>query len=81
MKFERLFQEGAIGPLKLKNRGIMMPMATDMADKDGLPTPRQIAYYQERAKGGIAMIINEYANAPSAFWQVLRLQIYFQLLI
>ena len=62
MKFERLFQEGAIGPLKLKNRGIMMPMATDMADKDGLPTPRQIAYYQERAKGGIAMIINEYTG-------------------
>ena len=40
----------------------MMPMATDLADKDGLVTKRQIRYYQERAKGGLAMIINEYTG-------------------
>ncbi|MDO4315934.1 MAG: NAD(P)/FAD-dependent oxidoreductase [Oscillospiraceae bacterium] len=62
MHYERLFQEGRIGPMVLKNRGVMMPMATDMADKDGIVTPRQIRYYQERAKGGVAMIINEYTG-------------------
>ena len=40
----------------------MMPMATDLADKNGIVTPRQIRYYQERAKGGIGMIINEYTG-------------------
>lgn len=62
MHYEKLFQEGRIGPMVLKNRGVMMPMATDMADKDGIVTPRQIRYYQERAKGGVAMIINEYTG-------------------
>ena len=62
MGYTKLFKEGKIGPLTLKNRGIMMPMATDMADKDGIVTPRQIRYYQERAKGGVAMIINEYTG-------------------
>ena len=62
MRYEKLFQEGRIGTMTLKNRGVMMPMATDMADKDGIVTPRQIRYYQERAKGGVAMIINEYTG-------------------
>lgn len=60
--FAKLFEKGRIGPLVLKNRAVMMPMATDMADKDGIVTRRQIKYYQERAKGGIGMIINEYTG-------------------
>ena len=60
--YEKLFTPGRIGSMTIKNRGIMMPMATDMADKDGLPTPRQIRYYQERAKGGLGMIIHEYTG-------------------
>lgn len=62
MRYEKLFEEGRIGSMVLKNRGVMMPMATDMADKDGIVTPRQIRYYQERAKGGLAMIIHEYTG-------------------
>ena len=62
MRYEKLFEEGRIGSMVLKNRGVMMPMATDMADKDGIVTPRQIRYYQERAKGGVAMIIHEYTG-------------------
>ena len=62
MSYEKLFEEGRIGSMVLKNRGVMMPMATDMADKDGIVTPRQIRYYQERAKGGLAMIIHEYTG-------------------
>lgn len=62
MSCKRLFEEGRIGTLVLKNRGVMMPMATDLADRNGIVTPRQIRYYQERAKGGVAMIINEYTG-------------------
>ena len=62
MSYEKLFEEGRIGSMMLKNRAVMMPMATDMADKDGIVTPRQIRYYQERAKGGVAMIIHEYTG-------------------
>lgn len=60
--YKKLLEPAKIGKLQLRNRSIMMPMATDMADKDGIVTPRQIRYYQERAKGGIGMIINEYTG-------------------
>ena len=62
MSYDMLFEKGRIGTLVLKNRGIMRPMATDLADKDDIVTPRQIRYYQERAKGGVGMIINEYTG-------------------
>ena len=44
MSYDKLFEKGRIGTLVLKNRGIMMPMATDLADKNGIVTPRQIRY-------------------------------------
>ena len=59
MTYEHLFRPGTIGSLRLKNRAVMMPMATEMADRFGLPTDRQIKYYQARAKGGAALIIHE----------------------
>jgi 2,4-dienoyl-CoA reductase-like NADH-dependent reductase (Old Yellow Enzyme family)/thioredoxin reductase len=57
--FPRLFQPGRIGSMKLKNRLIMPPMATNYASKEGEVTDRQIAYYEERAKGGVGLIIIE----------------------
>lgn len=62
MEYPRLFSRGRIGTLILKNRGIMMPMATNLADKDGIATQRLIRYYQDRARGGVAMIIHEYTG-------------------
>lgn len=62
MQYQKLLEPGRIGTMTLKNRGVMMPMATEQADRFGVPTPRQIRYYQERAKGGVAMIINEYTG-------------------
>jgi 2,4-dienoyl-CoA reductase-like NADH-dependent reductase (Old Yellow Enzyme family)/thioredoxin reductase len=62
MPYEKLFEKGRIGPLVLKNRGVMMPMATDLADRNGIVTPRQIAYYEARARGGVGMIIHEYTG-------------------
>jgi 2,4-dienoyl-CoA reductase-like NADH-dependent reductase (Old Yellow Enzyme family)/thioredoxin reductase len=56
-QFPRLFEPGRIGSLELKNRLVMPPMATNYALKDGSVTQRQIDYYEERAKGGVGLVI------------------------
>ena len=62
MTYEKLFEKGHIGPLTIRNRDVMSPMGTDLADTNGNATQRLIAYYAERAKGGIGLIINEYTG-------------------
>ena len=59
MAYEKLFKKGRIGGLTIRNRAVMSPMGTDMADTNGNASQRLIAYYAERAKGGIGLIINE----------------------
>ena len=54
-----LSQPGHIGPLKLRNRVVMAPMGTNYSTTDGLSTERDRAYYAERARGGVAMIMTE----------------------
>lgn len=62
MKYEMLFSPGRIGRLDIKNRAVMSPMGTDFANPDGTASMRLIRYYQERARGGIGLIINEYTG-------------------
>ena len=62
MAYDKLFEKGFIGNVEIRNRGAMMPMATDLADKDGIATPRLIRYYERRAQGGIGLIVNEYTG-------------------
>jgi 2,4-dienoyl-CoA reductase-like NADH-dependent reductase (Old Yellow Enzyme family)/NADPH-dependent 2,4-dienoyl-CoA reductase/sulfur reductase-like enzyme len=54
-----LAQPGRIGPLRLKNRVVMAPMGTNYSTTDGLSTERDKLYYEERARGGVAMIMTE----------------------
>ena len=54
---EWLFKPIAVGSLKLKNRLVMPPMNDSLAAADGSVTDRQIRYYEERAKGGVGLII------------------------
>jgi 2,4-dienoyl-CoA reductase-like NADH-dependent reductase (Old Yellow Enzyme family)/thioredoxin reductase len=54
-----LFSPIAIGPLELKNRIVMAPMATHYADETGAVTERLRNYYLERARGGVGLIIVE----------------------
>jgi len=54
-----LAQPGRIGRLTLKNRVVMAPMGTNYSTTDGLSTERDRAYYAERARGGVAMIMTE----------------------
>ena len=58
--FVRLFSPGNIGTMRLPNRFVMPPMATNYADENGCVTDRQIAYYRERARGGVGYITFEH---------------------
>ena len=59
MKYEKLFSRGKIGPLELKSRIVMPPMGCSLANADGTASPEIIRYYEERAKGGCALIYTE----------------------
>ena len=52
-----LQQPGHIGGLRLKNRVVMAPMGTNYSTTDGLSTARDVAYYAERARGGVAALV------------------------
>ncbi|MBI2832748.1 MAG: FAD-dependent oxidoreductase [Chloroflexi bacterium] len=59
MQLKRLFEPINIGAIRSKNRLVMSPMGTNFSDKLGMVTPGQLAYYAERAKGGVGMITTE----------------------
>ena len=48
-----------IGKLQLKNKIVMAPMGSNFAGEDGHTTEQLESYYEERAKGGVGLIILE----------------------
>ncbi len=62
MALEKLFSPFSIGNLKLENRIVMPPMATTYATSEGFVSDRQIAYYVERARGGVGYINVEHTG-------------------
>ncbi len=61
MKYKYLLTPGKIGSLEIKNRAIMAPMSAALANPDGTVTDELIAYLTARARGGIGLILTEYA--------------------
>ncbi|MBM4462547.1 MAG: FAD-binding protein [Chloroflexi bacterium] len=59
MKLEYLFKPINIKSMKLKNRIVMAPMGTLMANEDGSPSDRVLDYYEARAVGGAGFIMVE----------------------
>jgi 2,4-dienoyl-CoA reductase (NADPH2) len=55
--FEHLLSPGRIGSLEVRNRIVMSPMGSNLAREDGHLGERIIRYYEERAKGGVGLII------------------------
>lgn len=55
----KLFERGTIGALTLKNRTVMAPMQVLYGELSGAPGERTVRYYEERAKGGVGLIIVE----------------------
>ncbi|MPM14128.1 NADH oxidase [bioreactor metagenome] len=56
---KKLFEPGKIGRMTVKNRAVMAPMQVLYGEIDGHPGPRIIHYYEERARGGVGLIIVE----------------------
>lgn len=56
---KRMFSKGKIGNLEIKNRVVMTAMGTGFANPDGTPSERITKYYEERAKGGVGLIVTE----------------------
>lgn len=59
MELKRMFQKGQIGRLSIKNRTVMTAMGVSLANPTGEANPDIIRYYEERAKGGVGLIITE----------------------
>jgi len=62
----KLFEKGKIGNMELKNRIVMPPMGTT-ADPDGGFSEQSVAYYEERAKGGVGLIITGYSAESETY--------------
>lgn len=56
-QYQYLFSPLKIGHTTIKNRVIFGPHVTSHWSADFMPTPRAKAYYEERARGGVGMII------------------------
>jgi 2,4-dienoyl-CoA reductase-like NADH-dependent reductase (Old Yellow Enzyme family)/thioredoxin reductase len=63
--FPKIFEPAFLGLLEVRNRLIMPPMGTRLANENGGVSPWQIDYYAERAKGGVGTIIVEITGVDS----------------
>jgi len=61
-RFAALFNPGNIGNLYLDNRLIMAPMGNSLADNDGGTNKGLIDYYRARARGGVGLVITQFAS-------------------
>ena len=64
--YEKLFEKGRIGNVELKNRLVMTPMGTNLAELDGTVGPAMLAYFEARAKGGCGLIMPEICRVNEA---------------
>jgi len=62
MGLDKIFSSVSIRTMKMDNRIVMPPMATNFASPEGYPTDRLIAYYRERAKGGVGYLNTEHTG-------------------
>lgn len=58
----RLFSVGRIGGVEIRNRIVMPPMTTRLADAEGHVTEATIAYFRARAAGGVGLVTVEMAS-------------------
>ncbi len=63
--YERVFAEGKIGSVTMKNRFVVPAMGSQLLEYDGSVNDRYIDYWVERAKGGFGLIITEYTGVSA----------------
>ena len=57
--FPLLLSPFAIGKVQLRNRFVFQPHFTALGDIDGTPSDAHAAYHEERARGGVGLIVFE----------------------
>ena len=57
MAYDLLFSPMNIGTMTVKNRIVMTAAEVSLGQTDGTPTEKLMDYYEERAKGGVGLII------------------------
>ena len=57
-----LFTPKRIGGIEIRNRVVMPPMTTRLADIDGYVTAASVAYFRARAAGGVGLVTVEMAS-------------------
>ena len=62
MTVDSLFLPGNVGSVQIKNRLFMPAMTTHLVANDGSVTEELLDYYEERAKGGVGLIVVETAH-------------------
>ncbi len=67
MAYEKIFERGRIGSLNLKNRVVMPAMGVSLAQQNGEANEHIIRYYEERAKGGVGLIITEICRVEPVY--------------
>lgn len=59
MSYDMLFSPMKIGNVEIKNRIVMAPMCMGFGQYNGCATETMMDYYEERAKGGVGLIVTE----------------------
>lgn len=55
--FPKLFTPANINEVEIRNRIVFLPHATGYVDQRYAPTDREVYYYEERARGGVGLIV------------------------
>jgi dimethylglycine catabolism A len=61
-----LLTTARIGPVEIKNRIVLPPMTTRLADEEGFVTDESVAYYMARVRGGTGLVTVEMASPERA---------------
>ena len=61
IRYPRLFEQGSIGKVKVKNRIVFAPISTNLAGVGGEVTEGMIEHYHRIAAGGVGLVIVENA--------------------
>ena len=57
MAYDMLLSPMKIGTMTVRNRTVMTAAEMSLGRTDGCPTEKLMDYYEERAKGGVGLII------------------------
>jgi len=75
IRFPHLSRPGKIGQMELRNRVVMAPLGTNLADVNGAVSERLLEWHAERARGGVGLIIVGNAAADTRFGRGLAHQL------